>query len=1439
MKTLTSGPSTYQPEKPARARHGAVPAAFCAALLVLQPVVFFWHVLVNPRWHIPYDIEGFHLPLIAYVAQCVRNGVAPLWDPYVMCGMPIHADLQAQVFYPFTWLAILAGNLSQGRNLFYWVETLVPLHMILAGLFAFWLLRRMGLGRPAALMGASVYQLGGYFASQAQHLCAISTGAWLPLAMLCAWELRLRVKWRWVAVLALTMAMAILSGFAATAVIVGVAVLFFMGALFVTREADWRMIPGVGLGCLAGAAIAAVELVPLWTLTNSSIASLRADWYLFGGGLPLASLVSLVLPDYFHIFEFPSLYRAPYQFTFLYTYCGIATVILLAAALFVRQARAIVFLALTVISAVWMLGENTPVYRSIFPHLPRLLRGALYPEYALMAFCFFAAITAAVVLDRMGRRWPVLLWCVALFTSYDLIHTGADRPMNSARGSYRGMDYQATDNKLAEKLRSLAERSYPPSRTDYMDIRYSQGIFGPGMIRVPTPDSNSPFLLLRSWHVRELFSTGHPWAREYAVSRLGSPLLRLLNVAALVGANPIPQEEAARAGLTMVDTVDPYRIYGTAHPLPRFFLAPRLRRSSGAAETLRLLSADSFDPAQEAIVEGIPRDRDGLGAAEVKVNAYGPNRIQLTVRLDRPGYLASSETMYPGWEATVNGAPQPLLMTNGAFRGLALPAGSSRIAMEYRPRSLFYALAISLFALMGTLVAGWRADPRPHALLAPCREAVQNMGHGLRLRPARLAAAIAARRGALASVGMVLVAIGTFYWKVLLTSQFSLLTDAEAVNRSYSRLQFWVFSVRHLTLPLWDPYAMGGQIASGAFYPLHLLLALAPLGADGMLSPRLYHLWFVFAHVLGACFLFALVRELGLERFSALVAAICFSVGGFLGRTSGLDLLESGIWLPLVFLLLLRALRSEDALAAAREAALCGVALGISTLAGGTDMAVLQVLVVISAAIVGSKSAARAALAIVVAGSVGLAAGAVQWLPAWAYGQRSGSAGGELWPQGILTLLMPEAFHGALGAGEVVSPYFGVLPLLLAIVGVWKNWRNAWVRYLCVLAAAGFLVSLGSRSLFYGIPGALLGGLWCQVSSHGLYLVGFSGAILAAFGASTVTAGGFSAEDWRQVSRVFQALLLLSGVALVWLAVQPNSVVNSGMAFSAMTLAATYGIFRWVTRTGASARVRCGAMLVLILFDLNGFESLLKNRQEADRAGANQLDRLLSLRGVAQFLHWQHDPVRAETAPGVPNLGDAFRVEIDGRSGAVSPDLRNMAYRVTPASASEPGAIYTDPFWKIYQNPFAYPRAWMVHQVVYEHSREGQLARLRSAGFEPRKTAALDGWANIESAASSPSEWITWHSAAGGRLELEVDAKRAGLLVLSERFNNGWSASVDGSSARLLRADGELQAIMLPRGNHQVVIKFRPWLFYLGALFTLAGLAAPVILKSWRGLSAC
>ncbi|HMC59213.1 MAG TPA: hypothetical protein VKJ01_08485, partial [Candidatus Solibacter sp.] len=518
-------------------------------LIVLQPIVFFWRVLINPTAHIPFDIEGFHLPLIAYLGQCLRRGIAPLWDPYPYCGVPIHADLTAQTFYPFTWLAILAGNHTQGRNLFYWVQFLVPLHMILAGLFVYWLLRRLQLDRPAAVFGATVFQLGGFFASQAQHLGAICSAAWLPLAILAVFELRQRVRLRWIAILALSIAMSILAGFAATSLVVCGAVLLVMVALLTVREASWRIVPAVAAGFLAAAAMAAVQLVPLWQLSHSSMAGMRGNWFLSGGGLSLHSLVSLVLPNYYHIFELGESYKLPDNFTFLYVYCGIATVILLALAPFIGRSRARIFFVLTIVSGFWMLGGHTPVYRSVFVRLPSLLRGALYAEFALLAFCCFAAITGAMVLHRFGSRVPhAVLWGIALYTSYDLIQTGRDRPMNSYAGGYKTEDSEYAPNgpvKLSEKLRSLANQTVPPSRIDYTDAAFSQGIRGSDMLGLPTANGDNPFLLRRMLYLRRLFTAGQPWERQLSVNRLDSPLLSMMNVAWIVSSVPIPPDQTS------------------------------------------------------------------------------------------------------------------------------------------------------------------------------------------------------------------------------------------------------------------------------------------------------------------------------------------------------------------------------------------------------------------------------------------------------------------------------------------------------------------------------------------------------------------------------------------------------------------------------------------------------------------------------------------------------------------------------------------------------------------------------------------------------------------------------------------------------------------------------------------------------------------------------
>jgi hypothetical protein len=353
-----------------------------------------------------------------------------------------------------------------------------------------------------------------------------------------------------------------------------------------------------------------------------------------------------------------------------------------------------------------MVGENTPIYRFVYLHLPELIRGGLYSEYALMAFCFFLAITAAITLDWFRpRRAQWLLWAIALLTPLDLIHVGSGKLMNSYPGSYNRPDSDfGTGERIARSLRTAADRMTPPTRVDYTDGAFWQGMHGAGLLQVFTPSGDNPFALLRPMHVRQLYTTGKPWERNPVVSRVDSPVVNMMNIGVLAGASPIASSELARAGLEVLDKVGPLNVYLNPHALPRFFLPSRVRKSSGESETLRLLGAASFDPAAEAIVEGIPADRDGLARSEVKVIAYTPNRIELNVNSDRPAFLATSEPMYPGWIATLNGAAEPLLMTNGAFRGMFLPAGQSNIVMQYRPTSLAIGAAISM--LVALLIAG-------------------------------------------------------------------------------------------------------------------------------------------------------------------------------------------------------------------------------------------------------------------------------------------------------------------------------------------------------------------------------------------------------------------------------------------------------------------------------------------------------------------------------------------------------------------------------------------------------------------------------------------------------------------------------------------------------------------------------------------------------------
>src|SRR5580658_7022808 len=233
------------------------------------------------------------------------------------------------------------------------------------------------------------------------------------------------------------------------------------------------------------------------------------------------------------------------------------------------------------------------------------------------------------------------------------------------------------------------------------------------------------------------------------------------------------------------------------------------------------------------------------------------------------------------------------------------------------------------------------------------------------------------------------LAVVLFYWKTLLTNQFTLILGSEGVDQTYAWLHFWVHSIWQGHVPLWDPYAFAGSPFAGetlttVFYPLRLLFALVPLNRRGVISPRLFDEYLALTHLLCAYFTFALLRELRRSRFASFAGAIAFTFGGMMVRMVWPQYVEAGIWLPAIFLFLLRALQAERRDRALVEAALCGLCLGMSVLTGGMAFFIMQALFVVAAVLFYAARrsdwigiAVILAVVMVVAGGLG----AVQLLP--------------------------------------------------------------------------------------------------------------------------------------------------------------------------------------------------------------------------------------------------------------------------------------------------------------------------------------------------------------------------------------------------------------------------------------------------------------------------
>ncbi|HUG39124.1 MAG TPA: YfhO family protein, partial [Longimicrobiales bacterium] len=128
-------------------------------------------------------------------------------------------------------------------------------------------------------------------------------------------------------------------------------------------------------------------------------------------------------------------------------------------------------------------------------------------------------------------------------------------------------------------------------------------------------------------------------------------------------------------------------VYEVPGALPRAYLVAETVVAERPRGALDVMGRPDFDPSRTAVLYESSRPPLGGGpvSGAAAIEAYEPDRVEVTVRADRDALLVLADNYYAGWTATVDGEPAEVVRANHTFRGVRVPAGEHTVTFEFRP----------------------------------------------------------------------------------------------------------------------------------------------------------------------------------------------------------------------------------------------------------------------------------------------------------------------------------------------------------------------------------------------------------------------------------------------------------------------------------------------------------------------------------------------------------------------------------------------------------------------------------------------------------------------------------------------------------------------------------------------------------------------------------
>ena len=162
--------------------------------------------------------------------------------------------------------------------------------------------------------------------------------------------------------------------------------------------------------------------------------------------------------------------------------------------------------------------------------------------------------------------------------------------------------------------------------------------------------------------------------------------------------------------------------------------------------------------------------------------------------------------------------------------------------------------------------------------------------------------------------------------------------------------------------------------------------------------------------------------------------------------------------------------------------------------------------------------------------------------------------------------------------------------------------------------------------------------------------------------------------------------------------------------------------------------------------------------------------------------------------------GDMTQVKGDSICPVIN--MLNTRYFIFPLQGGQTVPI---------QNPYALGNAWFVDKISYAQNANDEIAKVGQIDLRHEAVADAKFQAQLgDAVAQDTTSTVEIKSYEPNQLTYQVNSGKGGVLVFSEVYYPGWTATIDGEPAELGRVDYILRALSVKPGKHEVVLSFFP-----------------------------